>query len=470
MQNYDLVLKNAFLVDYRNDFEGLTDIAVLDGKIAALAANINADAALECLDLNGATVFPGLVDMHIHASEWLGGRFAHKMLAKAGVTTALDMSGPNTSVLTVTRDYGVGLNIGTIEYVRPGWTVESTNPSEQELQALIDKVLKNGSIGLKLLGGHYPLTPEATKRTIALAAQNNIYVAFHVGTTATGSNLEGFLEAIELAGTHPLHIAHINAYCRGLIKTNIEEAQIAIQALKDHPNISSEAYLSPLNGTSSLMVDNVPASLVTQRCLKTGGYTADAQGFEQAVLDGWARINAEAGGEIILLTGQKGVDYWKKFGDVGVSFAVNPPEARYCLATAKRPDGEFVVDAISTDGGGIPRNVLLSHGLALVDFQALTLKELVKKIAYNPAQILGLKNKGHISVGSDADITVVDTVHRKALITIAGGKIVMYHGHVCGTGGSIITTEAGVDAVQAHGLTPCVIDIKQSKFYTRAHE
>lgn len=470
MYKYDIVLKDGFLVDYLSGFEGRTDIAISDGKIAKIAKNISVDQAKDFFELDGATVLPGVVDMHVHASAWLGGKFAHKMLAKAGVTTALDMSGPNDSVISVAQEHGVGLNIATIEFVRPGWTVQSDNPSDKELEDLIKSVVKKGSLGIKLLGGHYPLTPEATKRAIAIAAKQKVYVAFHAGTKDNGSHLEGFLEAVQLADGNPLHLAHINAYCRGLIKSNVEEALIALNTLIANPNITSESYMSPLNGTSALMLDGQPASMVTRRCLITGGYQADEAGLEQAIMDGWAQINAELGGEVVLLTGKKGVDYWKKLGDVGVSFAVNPAEPRYCLATAKRADGEFVVDAISTDGGGIPRNVLLQMGLSLVEMQALSMKELVKKICYNPAQVLGLTAKGHLQTGSDADITVVDIANKKAIMTVVAGQLVMYQGHVCGQGTNIITTKDGAKHVAGCGLTPVITDLTKSTFYTRAQK
>ena len=46
------------------------------------------------------------------------------MLAQAGVTSALDMSGPVDSVLDIAKDYGVGINLACIEYVRPEHTVK----------------------------------------------------------------------------------------------------------------------------------------------------------------------------------------------------------------------------------------------------------------------------------------------------------------------------------------------------------
>ncbi len=469
MNKYDFVLKNGFLVDYKNAFEKYADIAIKNGKIVEIASEISLENASEVLDLEGQLVFPGIVDPHVHLSTWLGGRTGHRMLARAGVTTALDMSGPGEGVMDIARDYGVGINVATVEFVRPGYTVEDDNPSASELTKLIKKVLQQGSLGIKLLGGHYPLTPEATERAIAIAAKEHAYVAFHAGTTATGSNLQGFLEAIALAKGNPLHLAHINAYLRGTVKPCLEEVAIAIQALKDNPNITSEAYLSPLNGTSALCENGLPASMVTRRCLTTGGYEATESGMEKAILSGWARVQVEKAGEMILIAGADGLKEWRAKGDVGVSFAVNPAEPRYCLATAKNAENNFVVGSISTDGGGIPRNVIIPMGLNLVELQALTIQELVQKTSYNPARMLGLCNKGVLEAGYDADITVINREKREAILTMAAGKLSMYRGYICGKGTNLITTAAGADYVRSKGLNPVIVNYTDTTVYKNAH-
>jgi len=469
MYKYDFVLKNGFLVDYKNAFEKYSDIAIKDGKIAEISSEISLDNVHEVLDLEGQLVVPGIVDPHVHLSTWLGGRAGHRMLAKAGVTTALDMSGPGEGVMDIARDYGVGLNVATIEFVRPGYTVGSDNPSAEELKTLIQKVLAHGSIGIKLLGGHYPLTQEATHLAIEIAAKEEAYVAFHAGTKATGSNLNGFLEAIELSNGNPLHLAHINAYLRGTVKPCLEEVNIAIQALKAHPNITSEAYLSPLNGTSALCENGLPASMVTRRCLVTGGYEATEAGMEKAILSAWARVQVERAGEMVLISGEDGLKEWRQKGDVGVSFAVNPAEPRYCLATAKDGKNNFVVDSISTDGGGIPRNVIIPMGLNLVEMQALTIQELVQKTSYNPACMLGLWNKGVLEAGYDADITVINRARRQAVLTMVQGKLSMYKGYICGKGTNLITTIAGADYVLSKGLEPVIINYTDTTVYKHAH-
>jgi cytosine/adenosine deaminase-related metal-dependent hydrolase len=465
-EQYDVLLRNGVVVDPDGGRMESADVAVTGGQIAEIAPGLDPTRAREIFDLRGYHLLPGIIDLHVHASAWLGGRAAHKMMAEVGVTTALDMSGPIESVLDIARDHGVGLNIACIEAVRPGQTVQGADPGRAELLALLETSLAKGAIGLKLLGGHYPLTPEATARTIELANRSRAYVAFHAGSLTQGSNIQGFHQAVELAGPHALHIAHVNSYCRGAVRPCMQETEEAIAALIAHPNLRTENYLSPMNGTSAKCSGGAPESRVTQHCLTVGGFPPTEAGFEASILAGWAQINIETGGRVLLGSGPGARDYWRQCGtDATVSFAVNPPEPRLRLATAKRPPGEFVVDAISTDGGGIPRNVIVEMGLALVKLQALTLPEFARKTSTNPARILGLMNKGCLVPGADADITVVDVDRQQAVLGMVNGQVIMHHGFVCGRGSRIVTTAVGVDAIRRRGLAPVVVELAESTFY-----
>jgi hypothetical protein len=463
---YEILLQGGTVVDPVSQVEGVRDMAISAGKIAEIGQSIDPSQAAQRFDLHGQYVVPGIIDLHTHQSAWLGGRFGHKMLALAGVTTALDMSGPVDSVLELARDYGAGLNIATIEHVRPGHTVADNDPQSPELQAFLAECLRKGALGWKLLGGHYPLTPDATARAIRIANQHGAYVAFHAGTTQNGSNIDGFLEAVELADGHALHLAHINSYCRGAKRPYMQETEAAIAALIEHPKIRSESYLSTLNGTSAKCTNSLPESAVTRKCLADGGFRPTEAGLEQAILAGWAEINLETEDEVVLAVGQPAVAYWRqRQTDTTVSFRVNPPEPRIRLATAKRETGEFVVDCISTDGGGIPRNVIVEMGMSLVRLQALTMPEFVRKTSVNPARILGLQNKGHLTPGADADITVIDPLAQKASLSISNGRVIMHDGRVLGSGSRIVTTAAGAAYVREQGLPVTVVDLGDSAFY-----
>jgi hypothetical protein len=464
---FELLLKGGMVVDPANGREGVLDVGIAGGRIAAVGPDLDPTQAEEVIAARGRHVIPGIVDLHTHLSAWLGGKFGHKMMAQVGVTTALDMSGPIESVLDIARDHGVGLTIASIEYVRPGQTVGDANPQAGELEALVDSALARGAIGVKLLGGHYPLTPEATARAIEVANRRCAYVAFHAGTLERGSNIDGFLQAVELAAGNALHLAHINSYCRGSLRPHMAETEEAIAALERHPSIRSESYLSPLNGTSAKCSNGVPDSRVTQHCLGLKGFPPTEAGMQEAILAGWAQVNIEAGGRVVLGTGKAAVNYWRqRETDTTVSFSVNPPEPRVRLVTARRKTGGFAVDCISTDGGGIPRNVIVDLGLSLVRMGALTLSEFVQKASWNPARILGLTNKGHLGIGADADITVLNLSRQEAVLGIANGQIIMVRGHVCGRGCAVATTTAGSKAVEQKGLRPIVVDLARSAFYT----
>lgn len=461
---YDIILKNARIVDHAKDFMG--DIGIKNGLIEKIENSISASQGSNIYDVSGKLVMPGLIDTHVHLSSWLGGKFGHKMLAESGVTTAFDFSGPVDSVLNFAKEHGKGLNVCALNYVRPNHTVKSTNPNNLELETFLLKSLKDGGIGYKILGGHYPLTSDATARAIEIANKNFAYVAFHAGSSETGSNIIGMREAVELAKDGSMHLAHINSYCRGQINSAVEESLEALNLLKSNKNIISESYLSPYNGTSANSDNGVPESHVTRKCLEIKSYEITELGLEQAILEGYGNISMEYGGINKLITGKDGVDYWKENNKTGtISFAINPGVSRFLAATEKDEDDQFIVNAFSSDGGGIPRNEIISRGLSLVKFGAISLKEFAEKSSYNPSRMIGLINKGRIEEGYDADIVVVDFDLQKADMTIVNGVINMYKGHVIGEGSNLITTEKGVDSIINAGLNPYIINLEDSLLY-----
>ena len=65
-QQYDMVIKGGHVIDPRNLINGLMDVAIQDGKIALVATNISAKNAVQVVHAKGLYVTPGLIDIHAH--------------------------------------------------------------------------------------------------------------------------------------------------------------------------------------------------------------------------------------------------------------------------------------------------------------------------------------------------------------------------------------------------------------------
>src|SRR6187401_927649 len=63
---FDLVIKNADVLDPSQSLRGRRDIGIRYGSIEAVEADIPAARALRVLDAGGKLVTPGLVDLHCH--------------------------------------------------------------------------------------------------------------------------------------------------------------------------------------------------------------------------------------------------------------------------------------------------------------------------------------------------------------------------------------------------------------------
>ena len=66
---YDLLLKGGHVIDPANHIDEVRDVAVFQGKIAAVEKNIPADQAGKVVDASKLYVTPGLIDIHFHVGH-----------------------------------------------------------------------------------------------------------------------------------------------------------------------------------------------------------------------------------------------------------------------------------------------------------------------------------------------------------------------------------------------------------------
>jgi dihydroorotase len=98
--SYDLLIKGGRVIDPSQNLSGERDVAIANGKIAAVQANIPAARAREVFDARGKLVTPGLINVHAHLYKY-GNTVTvdpEPVGFPAGVTTAIDAgsAGANT--------------------------------------------------------------------------------------------------------------------------------------------------------------------------------------------------------------------------------------------------------------------------------------------------------------------------------------------------------------------------------------
>ena len=457
MPHYSLLLRNGHVIDPANQVNEILDIGISHNQISAVATSLNPRHAKKVIDLSHRTVIPGIIDPHVHIRD-----IGHHNMAKVGVITAIDVTASMPEIVAGIKRMGTGMNIAAITDIHH--YLHESQPSRAKIKTMLDTYLTSGALGIKII--QEPLPHETILDTIEIAKTQLAYVKLDCGVTEEGSNIDGLTWIIKAIGPDlRLDIAHINSYCRGQVKDPIEEALIALKLLAGKRNIQSESYLGIINGTNGQIVDDVPLNECTRDCLRLGGYPETADGIRQALHDGYARIPEVIGGETQLLTGDAALQAWLASDQRTVSFPVNVPSAAILLATRKNTHNQFVINAISTDGGATPRNVTVRSGLALVRYGALTMNDFVLKTSYNPSRMYGMLSKGTLGVGMDADITVLDPINGRATMGIAQGHIIMIDNVLTGSEGHLLTTPQGEAAIKATGLPYSLLDLSNSGLY-----
>jgi dihydroorotase len=96
---YDLLLRGGHVIDPKNQISAIADVAIRDGKIAAVAPTIDPATAFKTVDVAGLHVTPGLIDIHAHVfagpgerNSYVGGQSVAPdgFTLRSGVTAVAD--------------------------------------------------------------------------------------------------------------------------------------------------------------------------------------------------------------------------------------------------------------------------------------------------------------------------------------------------------------------------------------------
>jgi len=197
-ENFDLVLTGGHLVDPAQGRDGAFDLAIRDGRIAAVLPAGTVLAAHQRMDVRGRLVIPGMIDTHAHVFQHVTGRFgleADLCGVRSGVTTLIDQGGPSCMTLPAFREFVVKAKHSRVFAYLSAYLVGGMEghyypalyrPDCLDVAATVKSALANTDIvkGFKAhaeLGGFARWGIEVMRLSAAIAAQARMPLYIHFG-------------------------------------------------------------------------------------------------------------------------------------------------------------------------------------------------------------------------------------------------------------------------------------------------
>lgn len=222
-QSYDLILRNARIVDGTGGPWYRGEIAISGDTIARIAASI-AGEATRVIDVRGAVVAPGFVDIHTHAIRGIFQVPTADNYIRQGVTTILE--GPDggspvplkpfldkLEALPKSINIGSFIGQGSVRQRVVGLANRSATPEELErMRGIVRQGMEEGAFGLSTglyyVPGRFTLLPELVELQKVAARMGGVHTS-HMRDEAAGV-LDSVKETIAIGeqGGLPTHVSH----------------------------------------------------------------------------------------------------------------------------------------------------------------------------------------------------------------------------------------------------------------------
>lgn len=383
-QKFDLLLRGGRVIDPATGFDGIADVAVTDGRIAAVEPAIPPEAARTVTDVSGKLVIAGMIDTHAHVYRHVTGRFgldADMVGVRSGVTTLVDQGGPSCMTL-------------------PGFKHFIVEQAESRVVCFISSYLVGG------LEGH--LYPELygpgqidVRATVRAAKENPEMVRGIKGHAETGGVSRWGLEVIKLskrisreAGL-PLYI-HLGQLwpVKPGAEVNADDVVTALVPLMDAGDILAHPFTRHPGGFISGETGEVHP--VVWAALERG-VTVDVGHGSHFSFDMARRVLAA------------GILPWTLGADMH-GYNVRVPSENADAAVAENP---FF--------GVAPFN--LTHAMTELLTLGVPLAEVVATVTINPARMLRMEDRiGSLQPGREADVSVLEELHGRFRLSDNSGE------------------------------------------------
>jgi dihydroorotase len=380
----NILIKNGHVIDPANKVDEKLDVLVTDGKIAKLGKPDSfSDNSARVIDASGKLVVPGLIDMHVHLRE---PGFEYKETIATG--TAAAKAGGFTSVCCMPNTNPVNDNRSVTEFILA------------QARSSSARVFPIGAI-------------TKGSRGEELTEMAELYTAGCFAVSDDGKpvmNAAIMRRAMEYSKIFDL-----------LVISHCEDSSLSDKGVMNEGVVSTELGLRGIPRSAEDVMtgrDISLAELTGCRLHIAHVSTADSVRMVRDAKSRAVKVTAETCPHYFSLTEQAVRGY-------NTMAKMNPPlRTADDVAAIKQGLKDGTIDVIATDHaphaldeksgefdyapfGVVGLETALGLTLRLVDEGALSLSEAVRKLTNNPASILKI-GKGTLTVGSDADITIVD--------------------------------------------------------------
>lgn len=461
--DFDLLIRNARVVDGTGNPWFRADVGVKDGKIAAVGRLAQAGATRE-IDARDRVLAPGFIDIHTHLEndvEKLPGGDNYVM---DGVTTAVtgNCGGSYRDLAEAfarLEELGIGLNVAslvghnTVRNQVMGSANRQATPEEiAAMQELVEKAMRDGaagfSTGLIYIPGTYANTEEVVALAKAAAKHGGIY-ASHLRDEGERA-IQAIEEAVRVgqqAGL-PVQIAHFKIDNRRLWGSSAKTIDLIERSRRAGVDVSVDQY--PYDRSSTGLGILLPSwaladgeAAIKERLADPSTRARIAKEMEQ-ILKRLGRkdyshavvascefdrsLEGKSIREINLLKKRKKK---LKFEVQTILELVEQGGASMVYHSMSEKDVERIMRypnaAVGSDGGireldaGVPHP--RSYGTrarVLAEYVRkrglLSLEEAIRKMTSLPARTLGFLDRGLVREGLAADLVLFDParVHDKA--------------------------------------------------------
>jgi len=236
----------------------------------------------------------------------------------------------------------------------------------------------------------------------------------HCNNLGHSGNYITTLETMKTAGDMRAHIAHIQFHSYGgeLGKNPVSKAAEIVEYVDNHPNITCDVG-QVMFGKSTIMTADAPLAYVLKGHSKGKWVNADTE--------------CESGCGIVPFNYQEHIYMHTLQWAIGLEIFLMAKDPWRVILSTDHPNGgsfmnypkliKLLMDKAfrHEEMKRVNQKALENCSLRDLD-REFTLNEIAIITRAGPARALGLKNKGHLGVGADADITIYDEMDDKEMM------------------------------------------------------